>query len=108
MDANQRLAELHAAAAIRHRKVKAYARVPLDLAGAVARATGGQRMMVWIWLLHRTWQQQTPSVVVSTAALRKYGISRETKRTALKRLEAAGLITVEWRANKNPIVSANG
>ena len=58
-------------------------------------------------ILYRSWQQQTPTVVVSNTMLRQYGISRETKRRALEQLEAAGLITVEWRATKNPIVTVD-
>jgi|SRR6516165_1319087 hypothetical protein len=106
--AKQRLTELHAAAPTRLKKTRSYARIPLDLAGRAAIATGGQRMMVWIWIIYQSWRQQTPTVVVSTKALRKIGIGREVKRHALRQLEAAGLITVEWRTNKNPVANVNG
>jgi hypothetical protein len=65
-------------------------------------------MMVWLYVLHRCWQRQTPSIILSNSALRAYGISREVKRQALKDLAAAGLIAVEHRPNKNPIVTPLG
>jgi hypothetical protein len=37
--------------------------------------------------------------------VRKYGISRDVKLRALRELEEARLITVEWRARKTPIAT---
>ena len=106
--AKQRLAELHAAAPAKPKNIQPYVRrVPLHRAGRAAAATGSQRMFVWLWLLYETWRQQTQAIVVSNKALQKFGIGREVKRQALRQLEAAGLITVEWRANKNPVASVN-
>ncbi len=102
--ATQRLAELHAAAPQR-RKVQAYARVPLELAARAAAATGDRRLFVYIWLLYRTWQRGTATVVVSSTELRKYGVSRGVKKRALEQLEAAGLIMVERRERRNPIAT---
>jgi hypothetical protein len=103
--AERRLAELHAAAPKRKRRVRSYAKVPLELAARAAAAIGDRRLFVWIWLLHRTWQRGSLTVVVSSAALRKFGVSRDVKRHVLKQLEAAGLIQVEWRPHRNPVVT---
>jgi hypothetical protein len=103
--AKQRLAELHAAAPTKRKRVRSYVRIPLELAGQAAAATGGKRMLVWMLILYRSWQRQNPTVVLPNTMLRKYGISREVKRRALKQLEAAGLIKVQWRSAKNPIVT---
>jgi len=100
----QRLAELHAAAPPKQR-TRPCVQIPLKLAGHAAAATGGKRLLVWLLILHRSWLQQTPTVMVTNTMVRKYGISREMKRRALKQLEAAGLIAVEWRGTKNPIVT---
>jgi len=43
-------------------------------------------------------------ITLSNAALQKLGVSRNGKRAALEQLRAAGLIAVEWRPNKNPVV----
>jgi len=103
--AKQRLAELEAAAPAKRKKTVPFAKVPLPLAAEAAAATGGLRLFVWIWLLERSWRHQTRTVVVPNTALRQYGISREVKRSALNDLAAAGLITVEHRPYKNPIVT---
>jgi hypothetical protein len=43
-------------------------------------------------------------VTLSTAALRKLGVHRDGKRSALGQLRKAGLIEVEERPRKSPIV----
>jgi hypothetical protein len=103
--AKQRLAELEAAAPARRKKKVPFAKVPLPQAAEAAATTGGLRFFVWLWLLHRSWQRQTRSVVVPNTALRQYGISREVKRRALNDLAHAGLISVKHRPYKNPIVT---
>jgi len=82
-----------------------FAKVPLHLAGLAANATGEKGWLVWVLLLHRSWRQQTRTIVLPNGLLRQYGIGRKTKYRALKRLAAVGLIEVECRANKNPIVT---
>jgi hypothetical protein len=103
--AKRRLAELKEAAPAKHEKKVPFAKVPLPLAAEAAAATGGLRLFVWLWLLHRSWQRQTRAVVVPNTALRQYGISREVKRRALNDLAAAGIISVEYRPYKNPMVT---
>jgi hypothetical protein len=44
-------------------------------------------------------------VVLSTSAMRRRGVSRNGKRAALNQLRRAGLIAVEERPDKNPIVT---
>ena len=44
-------------------------------------------------------------VPLSTARLRKLGVSRNGKRGALKQLRGVGLIAVEERSRKSPIVT---
>ena len=44
-------------------------------------------------------------VTLSTACLRKLGMSRNGKRGALKQLRRAGLVAVEERPRKSPIVT---
>jgi len=43
-------------------------------------------------------------VTLSTAALHKLGVSRKGKQSALQQLRKAGLIEVEERRRKSPIV----
>jgi hypothetical protein len=44
-------------------------------------------------------------VILSTSAMRSLGVSRNGKRGALIQLRRAGLIAVEDRSDKNPIVT---
>ena len=44
-------------------------------------------------------------VILSTSTLRRLGVSRNGKRGALQQLRRAGLIAVEERRDKNPIVT---
>ena len=43
-------------------------------------------------------------VTLSSAALQKLGVSRNGKRSALRQLREVGLVAVEERPNKNPVV----
>jgi len=80
--------------------------VPLDdHVAKAAKATGGQRMLVWMLILHRSWKEQTPTVVVTNDMVHKYGISPKVKVLALHQLEKAGLVVVEWQTRKNPIAT---
>jgi hypothetical protein len=88
------------------RPKQSFVKVPLDHATTLAaKATGGQRMFVWLLLLHRSWREDTPTVPVTNAMMLKHGISPDVKARALRQLEKAGLITVEWRDRKNPIAT---
>jgi hypothetical protein len=44
-------------------------------------------------------------VILRTSAMRRLGVSRNGKRGALDQLRRAGLIAVEERPDKNPIVT---
>ena len=58
---------------------------------------------VALYLLNKAcWERQ---VSLSTAAMRKRGVSRNGKRSALQQLRRAGLIAVEERLRKSPIVT---
>jgi hypothetical protein len=101
----QRLAELRAAAPVKRKKQEPFVKVPLARASKVAAVLGGKRMLVWLWILHQSWQRQSSTVTVTNTALKKYGINRMTKHRALKELEAIGAIMVDWRGKKNPVVT---
>jgi hypothetical protein len=60
---------------------------------------------VWLWLEYQARRTGNKKVAVPNGVLAKLGVSRRVKPFALRQLEAAGLITVEWRARKTPIVT---
>ena len=64
---------------------------------------GGCAYRVALYLLDKAcWSRQ---VTVSTTTMRKLGISRNGKRSALHQLRRAGLIAVEERPRKSPVVT---
>jgi hypothetical protein len=99
------LEELQARAPAKRKKIDPFAKVKLKPAAQAFKALNCQKAMVWVWLVHRSWKRQSPTVSVPNEALRAYGVSREVKRRALKDLEAAGLIEVDYRPYKNPVVT---
>jgi hypothetical protein len=103
--ARQRLAQLAALAPPRRKRGQPFVKVSLTLAAQAAAATGDFKLFVWLWLLRRSWERHTATILVPTEALAKYGVSRKTKRRALEQLQAAGLIAVEHRPNRNPAVT---
>jgi hypothetical protein len=103
--AKKRLQELKAAAPVKRKKADPFVKVPLWWAEAAAKATRTLKALVWIELLHAVWKAKSATFSFPSGKLNKRGASRHTKRRALRELEAAGLITIEWRKGKNPIVT---
>jgi hypothetical protein len=68
---------------------------------------GGCAYRVALYLLKRArWQSPgNRQITLSTTTLRKLGVSRDGKRSALQQLRRAGLIRVEERPKKSPIVT---
>jgi hypothetical protein len=103
--AKKRLTELEARAPKKRKKAEPWVKVPLALTAKAAAATNTQKFMVWTWLLYRAWLTGSATVPLPNGALAKYGVNRKSKTLALRQLEAAGLITVERRSRKTPIVT---
>jgi hypothetical protein len=55
-------------------------------------------------LLYRAWRTNRLQFDLANVALRERGISRHNKWTALRELETAGLVVVERRPRKSPVV----
>jgi hypothetical protein len=68
---------------------------------ARVRADGCAYRVAFYLLDQGRWRER---VTLSTAALQKLGVSRKGKRSALQQLRKAGLIEVEERPRKSPIV----
>jgi hypothetical protein len=89
----------------RRQKVDPFAKVPLRWATAAAKATRTPKALVWVLLLHEVWKTKGAPFPLSNERLSRYGVTRETKRRALAEMEAAGLITVERRRGRAPVVT---
>ena len=101
----RRRKELEAVAPMKRKKVEAFVKVPLWWITAAAKATGSPAVLVLIELLHLQWKTRRMSFPVPNARLKKLGVSREVKRRVLRDLQRAGLITVDQRTRKSPIVT---
>jgi hypothetical protein len=65
----------------------------------------GQILAVALFIIHLEWKSQgRRPVKLANGALDAYGISRRTKWRALNELERLGLISVERRVRKSPII----
>jgi hypothetical protein len=82
-----------------------FVKVPLWWIEQATQATRTQQAFVCIWLLHLAWKTKSASFPVPNDQLAKRGIDRKEKHRALTRLEAAGLISIERRERKTPIVT---
>jgi hypothetical protein len=68
-------------------------------------ALGCPRALVWHYIHYRVWAEGTPTIPLANRALAKMGVDRYTKYRALDCLERAGLIRVERRGRRSPLVT---
>jgi hypothetical protein len=71
----------------------------------MASELGGSALWVGCILWHLAGFQGTSTFIASTVYMRRWGVDRGTKSRALKSLAGAGLIAVEARTRRNPVVS---
>jgi hypothetical protein len=89
----------------RTESTKPFVKVPLWWAAEAAKATKTPKALVCIRLLHMAWKANSHTFPLPNGKLEAEGVSRFAKYRALRELEAAGLITVERRHGKAPLVS---
>ena len=69
----------------------------------------GSTYAVAIVLLYEAWRLANrgykPIVKLTDVMLKRVHVRRRGKRNALRKLEQLGLVAVEWRANRNPLVT---
>jgi hypothetical protein len=66
---------------------------------------GTKQFLVWLYLFHRVWADKCSTVALANQTLSKWGVGRREKYKALRQLETAGLISVEWRKRRSPLVT---
>jgi hypothetical protein len=82
-----------------------FVQVPLWWAEHAAKATRTPKAMVWVWLAYLAWEHRSMTFRLPNERLGVRGVSRYAKRRALRELEAAGLIQVNWATGKSPTVT---
>jgi DNA-binding MarR family transcriptional regulator len=86
-------------------KKDVFVQVPLWWAEQAAQATRTSQAMVWLWLLHLSWKEHSPTFKLPNERLAVRGVKRSAKTRALRNLEEAGLIQVERERGKSPTVT---
>jgi hypothetical protein len=86
-------------------KANDFAQVPLKWAADVAKATNSPGYMVLVLLAYLAWKTKSPTFILSNDHLNRYGIKREVKHRALARLEKAGVILVQRRGRRAPLIT---
>jgi hypothetical protein len=87
------------------RSRQGFAKMPNEAAVAGYHALGCARALVWHYLHYRVWAEGVPTVPMSNRTLADMGVDRYTKYRALRCLERAGLIRVEHRGHRSPLVT---
>jgi hypothetical protein len=72
---------------------------------AGAKVLGCHRLLVWLYIFHRVWSDNSNTVVIGNQTLRSWGVPRYAKYRALSQLAEAGLISVQWRERRSPVVT---
>jgi hypothetical protein len=88
-----------------NKKKDTFVKVPLGWAEAAVKATRAPAALVLIHLLHASWKARSTTFRLSNSYLERNGVSREIKRRVLRDLEAAGLILVERKKGRSPVVT---
>jgi hypothetical protein len=83
----------------------AFAIVPLWWAEQAAKAGRNVNLLVCVNLVYRAWRAKGRAGEKSFVMPNSKGVDRGTKIRTLRALERAGLIAVEWRARKSPIIT---
>jgi hypothetical protein len=101
----KRRRELEAAAPTKRKKIEPFVKVPLWWIAAAARHARSPATLVMVELLRASWKAKSLTFSLPNGRLETLGVSRDVKRRVLIDLERGGLIAVERRSNKNPIVT---
>jgi hypothetical protein len=91
------------------KRLVGFIRMPWGWADALAsNDVGGKVWAVACHILYETWRAKGQPIKVPNGMLERFGVSRDAKIRALHKLEQLGLVSVEWRPRKSPIVTILG
>ena len=82
-----------------------FVKLPLAVVERIARHSRDKTFAVLCYLLHLEWKQGGGPIKVPNGFLAKLGIGRGAKSRALSKLARLGIISVERRGRKSPIVT---
>ena len=80
--------------------------IPLAWLSAAAELPGKAALAVGLALWFERGRRKSDEVTLTTTICRRFGVvDRKGKYRGLAALEEAGLVAVEWRPNRNPVVT---
>jgi hypothetical protein len=80
-----------------------FAQVPLASLRKLEGASGNT-VILWVWLCHKDWQAKHKPFVLPNGRLECLGVGRHSKWRSLNDLEKRGMIAVERRPRRSPLV----
>ena len=83
-----------------------FVRMPWLWVDCLAKAgAGADAWAVSLFLVYEAWRTKTRVVKLTNAALAQLGVGRQGKSRALQQLRGAGLVAVEERRGRSPLVT---
>ncbi len=85
---------------------KAFVQLPYERTLALVGQLGDAPSAVMIELAHLAFKTHQDTVLLANAKLRSVGVSRQAKLRALRQLETAGVVAVDWGGRgRSPLVT---
>jgi hypothetical protein len=78
--------------------------VPLSWIERLANTRSATTYRLALFLLYLNWKEKGKPIKLANGKLRMGGVSRQSKWRALRELESRGLITVERRPKRSPLI----
>jgi hypothetical protein len=88
------------------RTMDPFVKVPIgSLVAGSGVLRGTKQVLVWIYLHHKVWKDGNATVKIANQTLESWGVGRKEKYKALHSLKEAGLISIERRPRRSPLVT---
>jgi hypothetical protein len=84
-----------------------FVQLPLAWVDILSRDSRDKALAVLCHLLHLDWKQRGGPIKVPNGFLEMIGVGRGAKWRVLNKLESLGLISIERRGRKSPIITIN-
>jgi hypothetical protein len=88
-----------------HKARRYFIKVPLIWAQRLTGAPG-QTYALALHILFLHFRERGAAITLANRAIKRDGIPSQSKRRALRDLERRGLVSVDWRSKRSPIVKA--
>jgi hypothetical protein len=93
----------HTLKVVQPKRPDAFAMVPLSWAKRVREGCAHVDFLVCVVLVHRAWKVRAKGGTFTMPNIA--GVHHDIKNRTLRALERAGLITVQWRERRSPVIT---